>query len=435
MRIARFDPFSGASGDMVLGALIDAGLDPDALRAGLASLPLDPWELRVERVEQGGITGTRASVVVSGEEHARDWAAIRDLIGGSALPPAVRQRALSVFATLAEAEAGVHGVPVERVHFHEVGGVDAIVDICGACLGLALLGVERVYSGPPRVGSGWVQAAHGLLPIPAPATAALLAAAGAPVATDPPGAEDAPGELLTPTGAAILTTLAEFRRPAFAPASVGYGFGSKEFPWPNALRVWLGDLAEGGAEEPDAWSGGADPAAAEPRELLLETNIDDMNPQFTELVLERLFAAGALDAWVTPVLMKKGRPGVVISAICAEEDRPALEDVLIEQTTTLGVRARPVERTKAARRFETTTTRWGDVRLKLRGWKGRVIDVMPEYEDCAALARSAEVPVREVWNEAHRLGEVYVGQKWQPERPRGLHVVPPPSERRGDGVE
>lgn len=434
MRIARFDPFSGASGDMVLGALIDAGLDPDALRAGLAPLPLDPWELRVERTEQGGITGTRATIVVSGEEHARDWAAIRDLIGGSALPPAVRQRALAVFATLAEAEAGVHGVPVDRVHFHEVGGVDAIVDICGACLGLALLGVERVYSGPPRVGSGWVRAAHGLLPVPAPATAALLAAAGAPVAADPPGAEDAPGELLTPTGAAILTTLAEFRRPAFAPAAVGYGFGGKVFPWPNVLRVWIGDLADGGPSQWAADDGDAS-AVPEPRELVLETNIDDMNPQFTDLLLERLFAAGALDAWVTPVQMKKGRPGVVVSVLCGEGDRRALEDVLVEQTTTLGVRARPVERTKAARRFEMTTTRWGDVRLKLRGWKGRVIDVMPEYEDCAALAREADVPVREVWNEAHRLGEVYVGQKWQPERPPGLRVVPPPAGRGADGAE
>jgi hypothetical protein len=433
VRIALFDPFSGASGDMILGALMDAGLDPNALRDGLADLPLDPWELRVERIEQHGIGGIRATVVAAEGEHARDWATIRDMIAASNLPAAVRQRALSVFAALADAEAGIHGVPVERIHFHEVGGVDAVVDICGACLGLSVLGVERVFSAPARAGAGWVRAAHGPLPVPAPATAALLTRAGAPLAAEPNDG-DSPGELLTPTGAALLTTLAEFRRPAFAPIAVGYGFGTRTLPWPNALRVWLGDLDDAATPSfgpigvvplPMDASGNIMPIPAEPAELLLETNIDDMNPQFTEPLMEQLFAAGALDAWLTPVQMKKGRPGVVVSVLCAGSDRRTLEDILFEHTTTLGVRCQPVDRTKAARRFESVTTRWGEVRLKLRGWKGRVIDVGPEFEDCAALARSADVPVREVWNEAHRMGEVYVGQRWQPDRPPGLRVVPP----------
>ncbi|MGI9253569.1 MAG: nickel pincer cofactor biosynthesis protein LarC, partial [Thermomicrobiales bacterium] len=343
------------------------------------------------------------------DDTARDWSAIREIIQNAQLAPPVRDRALAVFGKLANAEAGVHGVPIETVHFHEVGGIDAIVDIVGSCIGLHALGVEKVYSTPVATGSGWVRAAHGLLPVPAPASARLLAESGAPIAPAPRGETEPPGELLTPTGAAILATLAEFRRPAFAPAAVGYGFGSRELPWPNALRLWIGDL-------------GRDDLPAD--ELVLETNIDDMNPQFTELLLERLFEAGALDAWLTPITMKKGRPAVTISALCPADRRQAIEDAMIEQSTTLGVRATPVDRTKAARRFETVTTRWGDVRLKLRGWRGRVIDAAPEYDDCLAIARAAEVPIREVWNEAHRMGEVFVGQKWPQDRPPSLRVVP-----------
>ncbi|HYO29639.1 MAG TPA: nickel pincer cofactor biosynthesis protein LarC [Thermomicrobiales bacterium] len=411
MRVILFDPFSGASGDMILGALLDLGLDANRLRAELARLPLDPFDLEIEPANRHGLTGTRCRVVVHEERHPRNWAAIRDLLSAASLPPAARSQALAVFGRLAEAEAAVHGTTVEEVHFHEVGGTDAVVDIVGACLGLSLLGVERVFSAPPSLGSGWIQAAHGPLPVPAPAVAELLARAAAPVAALAPLQAGISGELLTPTGAAILTVLAEFRRPGFSPSAVGYGFGEKEFPWPNALRAWLGEMA-------------ADDVVAD--ELLLETNIDDMNPQFTELLVERLFAAGALDAWLTPVVMKKGRVGVTVSVLSPAERRRDLEDVLIEQTTTLGVRSRPVDRVKAARRFETVTTRWGDVRVKLRGWRGRVIDAAPEYDDCLELARSADVPIREVWNEAHRMGEVFIGQRWSPDRTPSLRVVPPP---------
>ena len=412
MRVILFDPFSGASGDMILGALIDLGLDANRLRAELGRLPLDPFDLDIASVNRHGLAGTRCRVVVHEEREPRNWAAIRDLLATSSLPPAVRAQALAIFARLAEAEAAVHGTTVDDVHFHEVGGTDAVVDITGTCLGLSLLGVERVYSEPPSLGSGWVQAAHGPLPVPAPAVADLLARASAPVATASPVQANVPGELLTPTGAAILTVLAEFERPGFAPSAIGYGFGEKEMPWPNALRAWLGEI--------DA----TEDAVAD--EVLLETNIDDMNPQFTELLVERLFAAGALDAWLTPVVMKKGRLGVVVSVLCPAERQRDLVDLLVEQTTTLGVRSRPVERVKAVRRFETATTRWGEVRLKLRGWRGRVIDAAPEYDDCLELARSADVPIREVWNEAHRMGEVFVGQRWSPDRTPSLRVVPPP---------
>jgi uncharacterized protein (TIGR00299 family) protein len=398
VRIAYFDPFSGASGDMILGALIDAGLPVADLRADLGRLDLAGYELRVERIERHGLTGTQVTVEVVADQPSRHWREIRSLIERSALAEPVRLAALAVFEQLAEVEGQVHGISPEEVHFHEVGGVDAIVDVCGVCLGLARLGVQRVFSGPPRVGSGFVRAAHGLLPVPAPATAALLARAGAPMLTSSPGDQSVEAELLTPTGAALLTTLAEFRRPDFAATAVGYGFGRRELPWPNALRVWLGDLAD-----TDDGDGGV---------LLLETNLDDLNPQFYELLVERLFAEGALDVWLTPIQMKKGRPGTMVSILCPASRRQAVERTMIENSSTLGVRAIPVERTKAARRIETVTTRWGDVRLKLRGWRGRVIDVAPEYDDCLAIARRHDVPIREVWHEAHRLGEAHVGRRW-----------------------
>ena len=397
MRIAFFDPFSGASGDMILGALLDAGLPLPALRAELGKLNLSGYELQVEQIAQHSIFGTRATVSVTDEQSpSRDWRTIRDFIGASALDAPVRDAALEIFSRLAAAEAKVHGTDAEHVHFHEVGGVDAIVDICGACIGLALLGVEAVYSGPPRLGSGFAHSQHGLIPIPAPATAALLAGASVPITGADPGPDPVQAELLTPTGAAILTTLAQFTRPDFVPSSIGYGFGSRELPWPNALRLWLGDqeaASEGGGE------------------LILETNLDDFNPQFYELLSERLFAAGALDVWLTPIVMKKGRPATQVSLLCPAAHRGALEDVLIANSSTLGVRAYPIERVKAARRMETAVTRWGEIRIKLRIWQGRVIDVAPEYDDCVVLARQYEVPLREVWNEAHRIAEVSVGRK------------------------
>lgn len=398
MRIAYFDPFSGASGDMILGALVDAGLPLDALDRELARLRLPGFAMRTERTEQHGLTGTRVTVEVAPDQPERDWPAIRRLIAESEIDAAAKAAALSVFERLAEAEAKVHGTTPEAVHFHEVGGVDAIVDICGACLGLRLLGVECVFSGPPRLGSGFARSRHGLIPVPGPATAELLARAQAPTRGPIPGHESVAGELLTPTGAALLTMLCTFAQPDFAPTAVGYGFGTRDLPWPNALRLWLGE-----ANISDATFEGG--------EIVVETNIDDMNPQAYELLSERLFAAGALDVWLTPILMKKGRPATQVSALCSASRRHGVVDALVQNSTTLGVRTTRIERTKASRRVETVGTRWGDIRVKLRGWNGRVIDVAPEYDDCARAARDADVPFREIWNEAHRIGEAYVGRK------------------------
>ena len=380
---------------MVLGALVDAGAPIAEIAEMLGGLGLPGWMLSADPADQHGIHGTRVTVVAEEDAPARDWSVIRSLIEDSTLPAGVRDAALAIFGKLAVAEAAVHGSTPEQVHFHEVGGIDAIVDICGACCALAILKIDAVYSGPPRTGSGFAKSQHGIIPIPAPATAKLLAMAGAPLPPPDPIRDVVLGELLTPTGAAILTTLAEFIRPGFTPSAIGYGFGQKELPWPNALRVWIGELD--------------DDVPAPDGEVLIETNIDDMSSQHVELLMERLFAAGALDVWTTPIMMKKGRPAITVSALGPVSKRAQISETMIVQSTTLGVRVQPIERTKAIRRIEIVTTKWGDVRVKIRGWNGRVIDIAPEYDDCAAIARAEEIPFRDVWNEAHRIAEVYVG--------------------------
>jgi uncharacterized protein (TIGR00299 family) protein len=383
---------------MILGALVDVGAPLNAIQAAVGDLGIADVNIAAEPASFGAVRGTRVRVEAGSDQPARDWAAIQALLQGSPLEPGVRDAALAVFAALARAEAQAHDVPEESVHFHEVGAVDAIVDIVGACVGLHELGVERIASLPVATGAGWARAEHGLLPVPAPATAILLAEASVPVRPDPPGT-GSPGELLTPTGAAILSALGEWRVPPFTPQRVGYGFGSRELPWPNALRLWIGETAE--AESDDA------------AEFLVETNIDDMNPQFFAPIIERLFAAGALDVWLSPATMKKGRPATIVSAIVPAKDRAAVERTLIVESTTLGVRATPLVRTRAERRFVTVATRWGEVRLKLRGWEGRVIGAMPEYDDCLRLSRDSGAPIREISAEANRLGEVYIGRRWE----------------------
>jgi uncharacterized protein (TIGR00299 family) protein len=287
------------------------------------------------------------------------------------------------------------------VHFHEVGAVDSIVDICGAAIGFELLGIDSAHTLPLRTGQGFVKTSHGLLPVPAPATAEIVAQTQ--LTTLSPGTADADvrAELLTPTGAAIIGAMATPASAPFTPTKVGYGFGSMTLPWPNALRVLLGS-------ESDV------PSAPETSELLLETNIDDMNPQAFELLSERLYAAGALEVWLTPVQMKKLRPATVLSLLAPATLRDQLTNVILTNSTSLGVRALPVDRTKADRAFETAVTRFGDVALKLKIVDGRVLSAMPEYQDCVALARASGAPFAEVWDEAHRIGERFVGSQVNP---------------------
>lgn len=395
MRVAVFDPFSGASGDMILGALIDAGASIGDMQRELDKLAL-PIEIKSEQVNVNAVRGSRVSVIADDSTHSRTWRDVRMIISGSTLSQSVKSKSLAVFERLANAEAKVHESDIDSVHFHEVGGLDAIADICGACIALDLLQIEQIYSGPLRTGSGFVRAAHGLLPVPAPATAELLAISRATISSHLPAHTESPGELLTPTGAAILTTLASFSSVAFHIESMGYGFGTRQLPWPNALRVWIGTAGESGVAD---------------GESVMETNIDDMSPQHMELLMERLFAAGALDVWLTPITMKKSRPATMVSAIIPNNRRTELETVFLENSTTLGVRVTAINRTKAIRRFETIATRWGEVTVKLRGWNGRVIDVAPEYDDCARLARESGSTLREVWNEAHRYAEAFVGRR------------------------
>jgi pyridinium-3,5-bisthiocarboxylic acid mononucleotide nickel chelatase len=407
-----FDCFSGISGDMALGALLDAGLSLDALRAELGKLNVAGWAIDAERGMRRFIAGTRAHVHAPEQPTHRHLADVRAIIEGSALAPDVKARSLRVFALLAEAEGQVHGIPAEQVHFHEVGALDAIVDIVGVVAGLALLGVEAVYASPLPLGSGWTRAAHGQLPLPAPAVLALLATVGAPTIPD-----DTPAELVTPTGAALLAGLAAFRRPPMRVARVGYGLGARDLERPNALRVWLGETTdnrrpttdgrpitdegrrtkdEGRLMTSDEQSKIQNPKSKIPT-VLLETNIDDQPAEQLAYAVERLFELGALDAWLAPIQMKKGRVGTLLAALVPadlEDDAVAL---IMRETTTLGVRRRMVERHVCERAVETVETPLGPVRIKRKRWRGEDLGAAPEYEDCARLARAHGVPIREVY--------------------------------------
>ena len=311
-RVIYFDCFSGVSGDMALGALIDAGVSLDDLRAMLQRLGVGGWELHASREVRGPLAGTRAHVVAPEDHHHRTLTDIRALIAGAPLPSAVVERSIRIFTLLAEAEARVHGTTVDQVHFHEVGALDAIVDIVGVVAGLDLLGVEQVFASPIPPGAGWVRSALGPMPVPAPATLALLASVGAPVTAD-----ETPFELTTPTGAAILAALATFRRPPMRLRAVGYGFSARRMERPNALRVWLGDMDDETDDDQDRRdrASAEHAGSGESSPVLLETNIDDQPAEQIAYVTERLREAGALDVWCTPIMMKKGRVGVLIAAL------------------------------------------------------------------------------------------------------------------------
>ncbi|RME36579.1 MAG: nickel pincer cofactor biosynthesis protein LarC, partial [Thermoflexia bacterium] len=343
--VLYLDLFSGAAGDMLLGALLDLGLELDALREDLAKMDLSGYELEAARQVRCGISGIRLHVRDIAHAHpARHLPDIRRLLAGSRLSPTVRDRSLAVLERLARAEARVHGVPIEAVHFHEIGAVDTLVDVVGFVAGLERLGVARVFASPVPLGSGFVQTEHGLLPVPAPATLALLAEVNAPTRPHP-----AQAEILTPTAAALLAELATFSYPPMRVRAVGYGFGEKEFPWPNAVRAWLGELEELPDQE---------------QVVLLECNLDDATGELLGYAMERLFAAGALDVWFVPVQMKKNRPGVVLSALARPERAAALASLILRETPTLGVRRHPVERLVAGRSERTVETPWGPVRVK-----------------------------------------------------------------------
>ena len=381
MKVAHFDCFSGLSGDMVLGALIDSGVPAEAIRAALDSLGL-PITLEIERVKKCGIAATKVNIVAPDQEDYRFLPDVEAIIDRGNLTEKQRTLAKSIFRKVAVAEAAVHGMPIERVHFHEVGALDSIADIVGAAVGLDLLGIEKFTSRSVPVGSGTVKCAHGIMPIPAPATAELLK--GVPL-----GASTVKGELTTPTGAAILTSVVtEFTEsPAMTIHRIGLGAGTKDFlDQPNLLRLFIGE-----SQAEPAIDGESDTV------FVLETNLDDVPGEVIGYAIESLFAAGALDVFTTAIQMKKNRPGVLLSAIVEESFVSKLEAILFRETGTFGIRRTKVERQKLQREAVTVTTEWGPIRAK-RGWRSDGFSVVtPEYDDCARVARENGVALSFVY--------------------------------------
>jgi len=387
MRTAYFDCFAGAGGDMIVASLLDAGCDWDALRAELEKLPVGPCRLRREPVRRGSLGGTQF-LVEPGEAQPphRHLTTILEMIDQADLPNRVAERSKAVFHRLGAAEAKVHRTDAEQVHFHEVGAVDTIVDVVGACTAADLLEIDRILCSPVPLGWGTVPCAHGELPVPAPATAELLRDARAETLPGP-----GPGELTTPTAAAILTTLAE----GFGPPppmrldACGFGAGSRQTsPVPNLLRVLIGSEDDEGQLD---------------TVVELSANLDDCTGEIIGATIEKLLGRGCLDAWATPVMMKKSRPGWVLSALCAPADAAAAEQIILAETTTFGLRRRPAERHKLTRRFETVETPYGPVRMKVGAEGRRIVTASPEFADALAAAEAHGVPVKDVLAAAQRL--------------------------------
>ena len=384
MKQAYLDCSSGISGDMFLAALLDAGLDPHRLLDELKKISLGFYKLRRTRAPRGGIWGTRWEVEVAGEQPARKLADIEELLGKATLTDGVKEKSLKIFRRLADAEGKIHNQPPGEVHFHEVGAVDAIIDIVGACVGLEALEITELVCSPLNVGGGRTEAAHGTLPVPAPATAELLKEI--PVYSS--GVE---GELVTPTGAAIVSTLSASYGPfpSMKVERIGYGAGAKEFPGhPNVARIFIGQAVEALKPQPGA--------AGDELVSIIEANLDDMSPQLYGYLVEQALAAGALDVTCSSVQMKKNRPGLVVTILCAPEKSDALAQLVFEQTTTIGLRIYEARRKVLEREHVEVETPYGKVRIKVAKREGKVVNAAPEYDDCQKLAAEKNVPLKEV---------------------------------------
>ena len=381
-RVAYLDCVGGLAGDMLLAALLDTGADLERLRGVPSALGIRGVEITAERVERQGIGALHVRIDAPGDHAHRDYRAIRDLVEGADLPERERSRALETFARLAEAEGRIHGVPADDVHFHELGSLDTLVDVCGAFALLDDLDVGRVACSPLPFARGFTRAAHGVLPLPAPATLGLLE--GAPlvgVETD--------AELVTPTGAAIAATVVEEwgGLPPLILERVGYGAGTKDFAdRPNVVRVILGTENVSGS--------------ATGKVVLLETNLDDFSPELVPDAVERCFAAGALDVWTVPAQMKKGRPGFVLSVLARPGVEGDIARAMLEETTALGVRVSRLDRYELDREERVVEVAGGRVRVKVGSLDGRVVNLAPEHDDCAALAKSTGRAVKSIWAEA-----------------------------------
>ena len=387
MKIAYFDCIAGASGDMILGALIDAGLSQATLLQRLSALHLDEFDLACRRVVKQGFSAVKVDVQVADGVPARHLADVEVIVTNSDLAPSIKEQAVTILRRIGESEASIHGVPIDQVHLHELGGVDTIVDVVGVLVGLEEMGIDKVVASPLPLGRGFVQGAHGEIPLPAPATVGLLK--GVPVVGSCVDAES-----VTPTGAALLTTLAESFGPipAMTLMATGYGAGGRDLPIPNILRLLVGQQATYGEATTETLA-------------MLETNIDDLNPEFYDHVMNQLFDAGALDVFLSPIQMKKNRPATLLRVLCRPGEVDNLTAILFAETSTLGVREETVTRHCLARSVRTVDTVYGPVRVKVARWGRGHSRAKPEYEDCRRLAEANDVPLRDVYRAAEQAAQ------------------------------
>lgn len=387
MKTLYFDCFSGAAGDMILGALFDLGVDPGEVAEKVTTLGIADFSIKSERVDRSGISSIRAVVEAPDETGHRHLSRIEQMIEGSALSPEVKAMATRVFRKLGEAEARVHGIEVEKVHFHEVGALDSIIDIVGSCIGFEILGIEQFACSKLRVGSGFVQMSHGRFPVPPPAVAELLK--GFPISSG-----DGEGELMTPTAAALISSLCSHRGAieSLTVEATGYGAGTRDSKGaPNVVRLMLGEAEPFGT-----------PAPSVSRLLLLETNLDDVSPEILGYVMERAFEQGALDCWFTPIQMKKNRPATLLSLLCEPRDKDRFIELMVRETPTLGVRIGAVDRMCLTREIASVATRYGDVPVKIARFGRRVTNAKPEHDAVKEIARREGIPLREAEAEVIR---------------------------------
>jgi len=382
MKVIYFDLIGGASGDMILAALIDAGMPAKKLEEMLDGLKLDEFELKTSSINKNGFQATKVDILVGKQPPERHLKEILEVIQNSSLPEAIQDRATKIFQKIAAVEAGIHNKPVDQIHLHELGGTDTIVDVTGALLALDYLGVSHIYASPIPLGSGFIKGAHGQIPLPAPATMGLLE--GLPVRST-----EIKAELITPTGAALLAELVEdfSPPPEMKVESVGYGAGTRDLPIPNLLRVMIGETAETGNQDREQL-------------ILLESNLDDLNPEIYPYVMESLFNAGALDVCLVPVQMKKNRPGTQIQVLVEVQKAEEMREILFQETSTLGIRQTQIDRYSLPRNIQEVSTSFGIVRIKVAGDGTKFQKASPEYEDCQKLARENDIPLQQVYQEA-----------------------------------
>lgn len=382
MKVVYFDCFNGISGDMVLGALFDLGLDKSLWDRELSKLRISGYTVKVEKKRKGPLIGTDVDIIVEDKVSHRHAKEILDMVKNSSLDDDIKEKSLKILTRIAEAESSIHNEPLEEVHLHELGGIDTIVDVVGTVIGLKLLGVERVYSSPLPLGEGFINTAHGKLPVPAPATAELLK--GVPVYSN-----GMKGELVTPTGAGIISTLSySFGQiPPITIEKIGYGAGKKEFSIPNMLRAIMGELYEEKQRETNT---------------IIDVNIDDMNPQIYGYVIDKLFSAGALDVFFTPIYMKKNRPGIKLTVIAPDYAVNELVDIIFRETTSIGVRMYKVDKVMLPREIVEVDTPWGSARVKVSYING-TRKIMPEYDDCKSIAENTGLPLQDIMREIREL--------------------------------